>query len=83
MERVRAIVQPELRWDDERWEWEVKRYVELWNDYYGIPEGVPDRLDGLEPEPRPVLRKPQPVFRIYLGLALLLALALAWILRRR
>jgi glycerol-3-phosphate dehydrogenase len=90
MERVRAIVQPELGWDDERWEWEAQRYAELWNTAYSTPEGVPDRikvpaisLDGQEPEPKPVLRKPQPVYRIYLGLALLLALALAWILKRR
>jgi len=90
MERVRAIVQPELGWDDERWEWEAKRYIELWNNSYGTPEGVPDRIEVLavgldrpESEPRPVLRKPQPVYRTYLGLALLLALALAWFLKRR
>jgi glycerol-3-phosphate dehydrogenase len=90
MERVRAIVQLELGWDDERWEWEAQRYAELWNTAYSIPEGVPDKievpaiqLDEQEPGPKPVLRKPQPVYRIFVGLALLLVLVLTWILRRR
>ncbi len=34
MERIRAIVQPELGWDDERWEEEVERYRRIWQAYY-------------------------------------------------
>jgi glycerol-3-phosphate dehydrogenase len=32
--RIRAIVQPELGWDDERWEREARDYAELWNSSY-------------------------------------------------
>ena len=34
MEKIRKIVQPELCWDDERWEQEEKAYRQLWQDYY-------------------------------------------------
>ncbi|PJH75426.1 MAG: FAD-dependent oxidoreductase, partial [Anaerolineae bacterium CG_4_9_14_0_8_um_filter_58_9] len=37
MERIRAIVQPELGWDDARWEEEEKRYRALWQEYYSPP----------------------------------------------
>lgn len=36
MDRIRAIVQPELGWDDERWEKEVTSYHELWQSCYRI-----------------------------------------------
>lgn len=32
--RIRAIAQPELGWDDDRWQSEVQAYEQLWNDYY-------------------------------------------------
>jgi glycerol-3-phosphate dehydrogenase len=32
--RIRAIVQPELGWDDARWECEARDYAELWNSSY-------------------------------------------------
>ncbi len=32
--RIRAIVQPELGWDDARWEEEARCYEELWNRAY-------------------------------------------------
>jgi len=32
--RIRAIVQPELGWSDERWQEEVERYRKVWNAYY-------------------------------------------------
>lgn len=35
--RIRAIAQPELGWDDARWEREEKAYTELWKRAYGIP----------------------------------------------
>ncbi len=31
MARIRAIVQPELGWDDTRWQAEEKSYTELWH----------------------------------------------------
>ncbi|MCC6147072.1 MAG: glycerol-3-phosphate dehydrogenase/oxidase [Anaerolineaceae bacterium] len=34
MERIRAIAQPELGWDDTRWEKEVQTYREIWQDSY-------------------------------------------------
>jgi glycerol-3-phosphate dehydrogenase len=40
IDRVRAIVQPELGWDDERWAQEVQRYAELWHSCYSVPPGI-------------------------------------------
>ncbi|MDI6768839.1 MAG: glycerol-3-phosphate dehydrogenase/oxidase [Anaerolineales bacterium] len=37
MAKIRAIVQPELGWDDARWEEEEKRYRALWQAYYLPP----------------------------------------------
>lgn len=34
--RIRGIVQPELGWDDERWQKEVKEYSELWESAYRL-----------------------------------------------
>jgi len=34
--RIRAIVRPELGWDDSRWEKEVNDYTELWKRAYGL-----------------------------------------------
>ena len=42
LERVRAICQPELGWDDARWETEEAVYRELWRRSYSLPENVPD-----------------------------------------
>jgi len=30
LDRIRAVAQPELGWEDERWAQEVERYRELW-----------------------------------------------------
>ena len=35
--RIRAICQPELGWDDARWQAEEKRYLALWQSHYGLP----------------------------------------------
>ncbi len=37
MEHIRAIVQPELGWDDSRWQAEVARYRDLWQRAYAPP----------------------------------------------
>lgn len=34
--RIRAIVQPELGWDDARWEREAREYTELWKRAYRL-----------------------------------------------
>jgi glycerol-3-phosphate dehydrogenase len=38
MERIRVIAQPELVWDDARWEWEADRYAQLWRECYSLPD---------------------------------------------
>ena len=37
MDRIRAIVQPELGWQDDRWEREVANYSRLWEQSYALP----------------------------------------------
>jgi glycerol-3-phosphate dehydrogenase len=34
MEKIRKIVQPELGWNDDRWEEETGRYRRMWKEYY-------------------------------------------------
>jgi glycerol-3-phosphate dehydrogenase len=34
MEKIRKIVQPELGWDDKRWEAETACYWQMWKDFY-------------------------------------------------
>jgi len=34
LEKIRKIAQPELGWNDERWNDEVERYRKMWADYY-------------------------------------------------
>src|SRR5574341_936985 len=34
MDRIRAIAQPELGWDDEQWEREAAAYADLWRRFY-------------------------------------------------
>ena len=34
IEKIRKIVQPELGWNDERWEQESERYRQMWKEYY-------------------------------------------------
>ena len=36
LERIRAIVQPELGWEDARWVEEAKSYAELWQSAYRL-----------------------------------------------
>ncbi len=37
MDRIRAIAQPELGWDDARWESELSHYCTRWQDVYAWP----------------------------------------------
>lgn len=34
---IKAVVAPELLWDDQRWEWEVSRYLNIWHTHYALP----------------------------------------------
>ncbi len=36
--QIRAICQPELGWDDARWEVEEASYLDLWRTYYSLPD---------------------------------------------
>jgi glycerol-3-phosphate dehydrogenase len=86
MEQIRDIAQPELGWDDARWEEEVDRYADLWGRCYSVPEGAPDTVEAVslptqQPETGPATRRPQSAPRVFLAFALLLALAL-FLLRR-
>jgi glycerol-3-phosphate dehydrogenase len=38
MDRIRAVAQPELGWNDEKWAKEVDGYTRLWNQCYGEPD---------------------------------------------
>ncbi|GAB4572310.1 MAG: glycerol-3-phosphate dehydrogenase/oxidase [Anaerolineae bacterium] len=80
--RIRAICQPELGWDDARWEAEEAAYLRLWRAHYSLPprDLIPDwhtlllnaRAERLA---RPVsLRKPLAV----LAAGVLVALPLVW-----
>jgi glycerol-3-phosphate dehydrogenase len=37
LDRIRAIAQPELGWDDYRWEQEAAQYRQLWQKCYRLP----------------------------------------------
>lgn len=37
MESIRGIVQPELGWDEARWQQEIRSYSELWHRCYHLP----------------------------------------------
>ena len=39
MPRVRAIAQPELGWDDQRWQAEEARYWDIWQRCYSPDPG--------------------------------------------
>jgi glycerol-3-phosphate dehydrogenase len=45
--RIRTICQPELGWDDSRWDREQLRYLELWQACYGPPD--PTEIPDLRP----------------------------------
>ncbi|MGD8794849.1 MAG: glycerol-3-phosphate dehydrogenase/oxidase, partial [Anaerolineae bacterium] len=42
--QLRAICQPELGWDDARWQAEEAAYLALWRDHYSLPDrnAIPD-----------------------------------------
>ncbi len=95
MEQVRAIVQPELGWDDARWEQEAGHYGDMWRRCYSLPEDLPDAPGATAapherppsplqvPEPRLEIKRARAPHPFYVGSALLLALLVLWLIRRR
>ena len=84
MPAIRAICQPELGWDDPRWEQEEARYLDLWRRCYGPPDpaAIPDwrpalaaALAGRLDEPGRFRRAKPIILAAGLGT---LALALTW-----
>lgn len=53
--RVRTICQPELGWDDARWEREEAAYLEVWRKSYSLPERslIPDWRSLVPPLAKP------------------------------
>jgi glycerol-3-phosphate dehydrogenase len=81
--RVRAICQPELGWDDARWQAEEAAYRALWREHYSLPPA------DLIPDWRTLLRDTAPAqpaprrARLTVLLALAAAVALLALLARR
>lgn len=38
LQRIRQLCQNALDWDDEKWEREIKDYLNLWSSYYSVPQ---------------------------------------------
>jgi glycerol-3-phosphate dehydrogenase len=80
IERIRAICQPELGWDDARWQAEQEAYRELWSASYSLPARaeIPDWRASPAEAPRPGRGG-------YRAIPLLAAAALllAWLLGRK
>ncbi len=79
---IRAICQPELGWDDARWEAEAAAYRALWQAHYSLPErsAIPNwramiELDESPEEARHMLQ--------WSGLFAGILLLFVWLLRRR
>ena len=90
--RVRAICQPELGWDDERWQAEERAYRALWQRCYSIPAPatIPDwrpRLQAAHAQRLQRMAARQERRRL-IGLLVSMALSvtavgLLWLLRRK
>lgn len=85
MARIRAICQPELGWDDARWEAEETAYRALWRAAYSLPERalIPDWQTMLLDARAARLASPYSFRRPLFLLAGLTALALLSRWRRR
>ena len=88
VDRIRAICQPELGWDDGRWAQEVAAYQALWRCCYGLPprERIPDwRPMVTEAREKQAVRlkrrrqrRQRSTLGAGLGVAALLAVAVGW-----
>jgi glycerol-3-phosphate dehydrogenase len=83
--RIRAICQPELDWDDARWEADEAAYRALWQHCYGLPENVPDWQAMLAEKEReretavsPTQTPEKPILLASFLISLALILTLLW-----
>lgn len=37
LEEFKALLMPELHWDEARWQWEAARYMQIWKTHYSQP----------------------------------------------
>ncbi len=87
MDRIRAICQPELGWDDARWEAEQAAYLGQWRRHYGLPDRalIPDwkgmLLNARAERWSPTVRSRRVWLKRLGWLAAILLLSLFW--RRR
>lgn len=90
--QVRLICQPELGWDDMRWQAEESAYLALWRDHYSLPGGMPipawkpllAEARAAQERDLPARSKRRARAGVVGALALLaLAIALAWWRRKR
>jgi glycerol-3-phosphate dehydrogenase len=93
--KIRGICQPELGWDDARWEAEDARYRDLWRCCYSLPDPseIPDwramlaeaeaRREAMQPTRRHKVVKRSALTGILAGVALFLAAVVLRIRRSR
>ncbi|MEW6365444.1 MAG: glycerol-3-phosphate dehydrogenase/oxidase [Acidobacteriota bacterium] len=83
--RIRAICQEELGWDDRRWAEEQSAYIERWNAHYGLPRSssVPDWRASIATAKKrklsDVSRRLRKVMSVFAGVIGAVALVLAWL----
>ena len=46
LEPMKAAIQAQLQWDDQRWDQEVRRYLDIHQRYYGVPAAEPRKACG-------------------------------------
>jgi glycerol-3-phosphate dehydrogenase len=89
--RIRAICQPELGWDDDRWETEEAAYCDLWRNRYSLPDrqAIPDwramlaQARLVRASARPVCRKKLARGSVLAGVLVVVALFSLWFYWRR
>jgi glycerol-3-phosphate dehydrogenase len=80
--RIRSICQPELGWDDARWDAETAAYRELWRAHYSLPDRatIPDWRTPLREIPAGTPEKPHVLQ--WSGLFAAVLLLVVWLVRR-
>jgi glycerol-3-phosphate dehydrogenase len=51
LEQIRPVVQPELGWDDARWQEEEDAYRRRWQEAYHLPGRSTEKPPGDRPQP--------------------------------
>lgn len=81
--RIRALCQPELGWDDARWEAEATAYLALWHAHYSLPDhaAIPEwKSEFRSSQVAAQDRRPGPSLKAILTLAALVGVL--WRVRR-